>query len=104
MLRYWTNRILRFFGVENPLSKPQLTPNMRYIVFNPLWPDPPRMSFATIEEAQRLAERLSKRQPTHEFFVMKSVLRVSAKPVVQELPGSDDAVGENRGRTTTTVV
>lgn len=96
MIRYWTNRILRFFGVINPLNKPQLAGGYRYIVFNPKWPDPPRMSFDSLEGAQRLAEKLSKKQPTHEFFVMKSVLRVAAVPHVQELPGGIADARENR--------
>jgi hypothetical protein len=92
-MRYLMNRILRFFGVINPLEKPQLTNNFRYIVFNPQWPDPPRLSFASLEDAKRLAERLSKKQPTHEFYVMKSVLRVTVAvlPQIEELPGSEDA-------------
>lgn len=83
------NRLLRAFGVERDSMNGDHT-GAAYIVFNPAWPDPPMKWFYRAQDAQKLAEQLSKRQPHHNFFVMKAVLHIAPVTTVRELPGGDE--------------
>lgn len=88
MAWYIFNLFRRYFGEEQH-PRAVLSEDAKYIVFNPKWPDPPRVAFTTLQGAQKIAERLSKKQPKDKFYVMKAVLCVSAVPDVKELSGSD---------------
>lgn len=85
-MSYLLNRVLRFLGFKQ-MYRPLMTEGARFIVFNPTWPDPPRFGFDSLEEAKKVAEMLAKKQPADDFFVLKSVLRISAVTRTTELPG-----------------
>lgn len=81
---YYFNRVARFFGDRSDNKGPGAN-GAAFIVYNPSWPDPPQYWFNTVEEATREAEKLARKQPQDNFYVMKAVRAITAKTVTHEL-------------------
>ncbi len=57
-----------------------MKPSGSYVIFNPLWPVPPKVWFQTQAEAQRVAETMAlNSKDGHVFYVLKA-LSGSSRP------------------------
>lgn len=81
---YYFNRVARIFGSRSDDKGPGGA-GPSFIVFNPSWPDPPRYWYTDVESATVDAEKLARKQPQDNFYVMKAVRAITAKTVTHEL-------------------
>lgn len=91
MKKFWylANRIGRFFGGKREYPSQPKNKGAAFIVYNPAWPDPPQHWHGSLEEATKVAEMLSRQQPADDFYVMKALRVVCAKPETRELASGE---------------